>query len=110
MSKLPLATPTNGQTGSIDGQDYRADTTTYPHVVLATQAPAATTTDPNTLVSDAQRAELIALGNIPDTSYTQPTTLPTGTAAILRYVEDNVFAYRSILTTGRSVYSLTEPS
>ncbi len=39
MSRLPLATPTDGQTFTIDGQDYLADATDYPHTVAFAVAP-----------------------------------------------------------------------
>ena len=56
-------------------------------------------------LTDAQRAQLIAQRNVPD-----GTTGTVSTGTWLRYTEGSTMAYRLILSTGASTYSLTEPT
>ena len=55
-------------------------------------------------LSDAQRAQLIAQRNVPASSFT------AGGRPVLSYVEGSVTAYRTILATGASAYSLVRPT
>ena len=56
-------------------------------------------------VSDAQRAQLIWIRGIPD-----GTTGTVATGTWLRVTEGSTQAYRLILSTGASRYSLTQPT
>ena len=56
-------------------------------------------------VTDAQLAQLIVSRNVPD-----GTTGTVSTGTWLRYTEGSTMAYRLILSTGASTYSLTEPT
>ena len=97
---IPYADIVEGQAFTIDGQP-RTSVTREGRVFAY-----------NTAVADAPdeaNPELIALGNIPDTDYVQPDPLPTGVAAVLRYTEGGVQAFRMIGTDGRSTYTLTAP-
>jgi hypothetical protein len=103
MAKLPLTVIDPDATITLGQQRYvlRMHGQTQ---VLETRAPVATAGLP-----DNVQAELIALGNIPNPAYTQPSVLPQGVSAVLEYIESGVRAYRLIGTDGRSTYTLTAP-
>ena len=100
MADLPLATPTVGQTYTVNGQQYVARSLSG-HVVADAYSDTVAGG-----ISDAQRAQLIWSRGIPD-----GTTGTVATGTWLRVTEGSTFAYRLILSaTGMSVYSLTQPT
>ena len=98
MADLPLATPTVGQTYTINGQQYVARSLSG-HIVADGYGTAAGG------ISDAQRAQLIYSRGIPSGF----GTVTTG--SWLSVTEGSDTAYRLILSaTGMSVYSLIQPT
>ena len=67
--------------------------------------PSDTGTSTSGTLTDSQRAQLIAQRSIPD-----GTTGTVSTGTWLRYTEGSTQAYRLILSTGASRYSLTQPT
>ena len=98
MTDTPFATPTVGQTYTVNGQQYVARSLSG-HIV------ADAFSDAVGGLSDAQRAQLIYTRGIPS-GFGSVTT-----GNWLSVVEGSVTAYRLILeATGMSVYSLTQPT
>ena len=98
MADLPLATPTVGQTYTVNRQQYVARSLSG-HIV----ADAFSTETGG--ISDAQRAQLIYSRGIPSGFGT------VATGSWLSVVEGSDTAYRLILSaTGMSTYSLTQPT
>ena len=106
MAKLPITTPAVGDVFTVGTQRTAVEVAGR---IVGKNSGVVESTGTDTGLTDAQSAELIALGNIPDADYTPPAMLATGVAAVIRYTEGSVRAYRLIMTTGRSTYTLTAP-
>lgn len=91
MPRLPFADVVEGQRGSIDGQQYVASTTVYPHPVL---------------LDDTPDAAQLLVGRSPAPV---ESGMDSDSNTWLRHEERGISAYRTILSTGASNYSFARP-